>query len=193
MEIERHIHQPDHNRDLDQRADDPRERLPGGHPPYPDADGDRRRGARGQNACKAGATNAALLAVAILAKLGYEVVAATGKSGEKDFLTRLGAKTIITREEITRLPVHSIADVPTEKGVAVFLIDDADLVAAVELARANHLRLGREFGILSYNDTPVKRVIDRGITVLSTDFAKQGRRAAAALWGVHPGAFHRGP
>lgn len=74
--------------------------------------------------------------------------------------------------------LHGIADVPAEKGVAVFLIDDADLVAAVELARANNLRLGREFGILSYNDTPVKRVIDRGITVLSTDFAKQGRRAA---------------
>ncbi|HEX9787401.1 MAG TPA: YhdH/YhfP family quinone oxidoreductase [Candidatus Binatia bacterium] len=39
------------------------------------------------------------IAVAILAKLGFNVVAATGKSGEHDFLTGLGAKTIISREE----------------------------------------------------------------------------------------------
>ena len=39
------------------------------------------------------------LAVAILAKLGFNVVAATGKTEEKEFLTHLGAKTIISREE----------------------------------------------------------------------------------------------
>ena len=39
------------------------------------------------------------IAVGILAKLGFNVVAATGKVSEKDFLTALGAKTIISREE----------------------------------------------------------------------------------------------
>ena len=39
------------------------------------------------------------VAVAILAKLGFNVVAATGKTDEKDFLTGLGAKTIISRDE----------------------------------------------------------------------------------------------
>lgn len=39
------------------------------------------------------------IAVAILGKLGFDVAAATGKTAEKDFLTRLGAKTIISREE----------------------------------------------------------------------------------------------
>ncbi len=39
------------------------------------------------------------IAVAILGKLGFNVVAATGKADEKDFLTRLGAKAIISREE----------------------------------------------------------------------------------------------
>src|SRR5437762_10238132 len=39
------------------------------------------------------------IAVAILAKLGFNVVAATGKSSEHNFLTGLGAKTIISREE----------------------------------------------------------------------------------------------
>src|SRR5918994_936799 len=39
------------------------------------------------------------VAVAILAKLGFNVVAATGKTGERDFLAGLGAKTIMSREE----------------------------------------------------------------------------------------------
>ena len=39
------------------------------------------------------------VAVSILAKLGFNVVAATGKADEKDFLTQIGAKTIISREE----------------------------------------------------------------------------------------------
>jgi len=39
------------------------------------------------------------IAVAILGKLGFNVVASTGKESEKAFLTQLGAKTIISREE----------------------------------------------------------------------------------------------
>ncbi|MFQ5788260.1 MAG: YhdH/YhfP family quinone oxidoreductase [Thermodesulfobacteriota bacterium] len=41
------------------------------------------------------------IAVAILAKAGYQVVAATGKMDEKQFLIRLGAKEVISREEAT--------------------------------------------------------------------------------------------
>ncbi|MEH7126296.1 acryloyl-CoA reductase [Bacillus sp. JJ1773] len=40
------------------------------------------------------------LAVAILSKLGYEVVASTGKESEHDYLRRLGAKAVISREEV---------------------------------------------------------------------------------------------
>ena len=40
------------------------------------------------------------LAIAILAKLGYEVVAATGKYQQQDWLLELGAKLVISRQEI---------------------------------------------------------------------------------------------
>lgn len=40
------------------------------------------------------------LAVMLLAKTGYEVVAVSGKPERSDWLTRLGAKRIVTREEI---------------------------------------------------------------------------------------------
>jgi putative YhdH/YhfP family quinone oxidoreductase len=40
------------------------------------------------------------LAVAILTQAGYDVTAATGKQAEKPFLTALGAKEVVTREEV---------------------------------------------------------------------------------------------
>lgn len=41
------------------------------------------------------------IAVSILSKLGYSVVAATGKSSHHDFLKSLGARLIVNREEVT--------------------------------------------------------------------------------------------
>jgi acrylyl-CoA reductase (NADPH) len=40
------------------------------------------------------------LALAILAKRGYDVVASTGKSSEHDYLHKLGAKEVVSREEV---------------------------------------------------------------------------------------------
>lgn len=39
------------------------------------------------------------LSVSILAKIGYEVIAVTGKTEEKEYLMRIGAKDIMSREE----------------------------------------------------------------------------------------------
>jgi acrylyl-CoA reductase (NADPH) len=48
------------------------------------------------------------VAVAILAKLGYRVAAATGRAGEADYLKRLGAAEVIDRAELTG-PVRPLA------------------------------------------------------------------------------------
>src|SRR5712671_3780057 len=44
------------------------------------------------------------VAVAILARLGYQVVAATGRPQESDYLRSLGAATILDRKELTEAP-----------------------------------------------------------------------------------------
>jgi acrylyl-CoA reductase (NADPH) len=58
------------------------------------------------------------VAVGILAKLGFDVVAATGKTDEKDFLTQLGAKTIISREE-----ANDTSGRPLQKGRWAGVVD----------------------------------------------------------------------
>ena len=44
------------------------------------------------------------VAIALLAKLGYQVIASTGRSAEVDYLKRLGAAEVIERKELTGQP-----------------------------------------------------------------------------------------
>ncbi len=67
------------------------------------------------------------VAVALLAKLGYRVTAATGRSQEADYLHHLGASAIRTREEMSQPPR------PLEKQLWAGVIDT---VGGTGLARA---------------------------------------------------------
>ena len=58
------------------------------------------------------------VAVGILSRLGFNVVAATGKTDEREFLTRLGAKTIISREE-----ANDTSGRPLQKGRWAGVVD----------------------------------------------------------------------
>lgn len=63
-----------------------------------------------------------------------------------------------------------------EKNVAYLTIDDNDLVKLVEEANAQEWKIGKDIGIISFNDTPLKKVVANGITVISTNFEKMGQR-----------------
>lgn len=68
------------------------------------------------------------VAVAILAKLGYSVVAATGRSQEGEYLKSLGATTIMDRKELTEAPDRPLL---SERFAGV-----VDTVSGVMFARA---------------------------------------------------------
>lgn len=55
-------------------------------------------------------------------------------------------------------------------------IEEMDLVNLVRQINAKNLVLGKDIGIISYNDTPLKDLL--GITVISTDFKAMGETAA---------------
>lgn len=55
-------------------------------------------------------------------------------------------------------------------------IEESDLVNLVKQAKEDELELGKDIGIISYNDTPLKDLL--GITVISTDFDVMGRTTA---------------
>lgn len=64
---------------------------------------------------------------------------------------------------------------------AYLTIDDNDLVNLVEKANAENWKIGSDIGLISYNDTPLKKVVAEGITVISTDFAAMGRKIAGMV------------
>jgi hypothetical protein len=70
-------------------------------------------------------------------------------------------------------------DVQPEPGELYITIAESDLVNLVKRARDEQLRLGRDLGIISYNDTPLKDLL--GITVVSTDFDRMGSTAAELI------------
>jgi DNA-binding LacI/PurR family transcriptional regulator len=43
------------------------------------------------------------------------------------------------------------------------------------------LVIGKDVGIISYNETPLKEILLDGITVISTDHAKMGELAAQLI------------
>jgi hypothetical protein len=64
------------------------------------------------------------------------------------------------------------------KGVAYFMIRQKELVEVVKLCREKEFKIGENIGLIAFNDTPMYEIIENGITVISTDFAMMGAKAA---------------
>ena len=73
-------------------------------------------------------------------------------------------------EIITEFSDHKIA-----VGDLYIIPNDRDLVSVIEEARNHNLKLGLDFGIISYNETPLKKVVANGITTISTHFEAMGK------------------
>lgn len=90
------------------------------------------------------------------------------KRGFVQFCTEHNIEHVATSKHITEV----------NKGEAYIVLDDKTLVTLVQDAQAKKYKLGRDIGIISYNDTPLKSIVANGITTISTDFDAMGRNIA---------------
>lgn len=67
-------------------------------------------------------------------------------------------------------------DMILKKGDLFITISESDLVNLVNQIRDKEFELGKDIGVISYNDTPLKELL--GITCISTDFKAMGETAA---------------
>ena len=74
--------------------------------------------------------------------------------------------------------VESLSDVSLGSGQVYITVMEDDLLILLERVRNESLQLGKEIGIISYNETPIKRLLFDGISTISTDFETLGRKAA---------------
>ncbi|AWI25341.1 GntR family transcriptional regulator [Flavobacterium pallidum] len=67
------------------------------------------------------------------------------------------------------------------KGEVYIIPNDRDLVRVIEQSNSQELVLGTDFGIISYNETPLKKIVANGITTISTDFNAMGKIMAGMV------------
>ncbi len=70
-------------------------------------------------------------------------------------------------------------DTIVKKGDLFITMQEPDLVNLVHQIRDRKLKLGKDIGIISYNETPLKELLD--ITVISTNFKAMGETAARMI------------
>jgi len=74
--------------------------------------------------------------------------------------------------------IRSSAKPELRQDTAYLIIQQKDLVDIVKRCRIKKLDIGKDIGLIAYNDTPMYEIIENGITVISTDFAFMGKKAA---------------
>jgi putative YhdH/YhfP family quinone oxidoreductase len=120
------------------------------------------------------------VAVGILAKLGFDVIAATGKKGEELFLKKLGAKGIISREE-----ANDTSGRPLQKGRWAGVVDTVGgNILATALKTAKYGGLIAACGNVMSADLNVNvfPFILRGVTLLGVDSVEVPMRARQMAW-----------
>ncbi|MDP4276539.1 MAG: GntR family transcriptional regulator [Bacteroidota bacterium] len=73
---------------------------------------------------------------------------------------------------------RSVRESDLVKGDVYLIASHADLIEAVKICRNKGLRLGKDVGIVTFNDAPMLEVIENGISAISTDFKQMGIQAA---------------
>ncbi len=77
--------------------------------------------------------------------------------------------------------INSIVDEPITGGQVYVVVTDEDLVQLVEKILCTRLKVGKDIGIISYNENPLKKVVLNGITTISTDFSLMGKETAEMI------------
>jgi DNA-binding transcriptional regulator YhcF (GntR family) len=77
--------------------------------------------------------------------------------------------------------VHNIEEEPIHIGEVYINLMENDLVILIERILTTGLKVGKDVGVISYNETPLKKIILNGITTISTDFQMMGEKAAQMI------------
>ncbi|HAH26270.1 MAG TPA: GntR family transcriptional regulator [Prolixibacteraceae bacterium] len=65
-----------------------------------------------------------------------------------------------------------------QQGELYLLVSDRTLARFLDQCEQKNLVLGQDVGVISYNETPMKKYVKDGITVISTDFELMGKKIA---------------
>lgn len=102
------------------------------------------------------------------------------KEGHSDTL-KLGFLKYSEAFTIENKIVNSLKEYEISKGDAFLLISDNDLIYLLNVCKNRNWQLGKDIGVLSYNETPLKQVIRDGISVVSCNFKMMANEMTAFI------------
>jgi DNA-binding transcriptional regulator YhcF (GntR family) len=68
-----------------------------------------------------------------------------------------------------------------QKNHAYIVFREFDLIKMINWCKKKAWDFGRDIGVISYDDTPLKEIISEGISVISNDFALMGKKSAEMI------------
>jgi DNA-binding transcriptional regulator YhcF (GntR family) len=80
--------------------------------------------------------------------------------------------------------VSQVGQIEATAGVVYVTLNDTDLASLIMAIRKTSLSLGKDLGVVSFNETVLKALL--GITVVSTDFYGMGKKAAQMILSRKP-------
>lgn len=127
------------------------------------------------------------IAVAVLAKAGYRVVAVTGKADQVDFLKRLGASDVVSRETIME---NANRPMLKERWAGAVDVVGGEMLAAV-LKATCHGGTVTCCGLVGSPDLPINvfPFILRGVSLLGIDSVQYPMADRPAVWNKLAGAW----
>ena len=77
--------------------------------------------------------------------------------------------------------IETLSNRVLSKGELYILLDDKNLIRIIKRTKEQNFKLVKDLGIISYNDTLLKEVVEGGVTTISTDFTLMGERLAKMI------------
>lgn len=77
--------------------------------------------------------------------------------------------------------INYLDETDVQKNQAYVLISDDDLYRFIKISKAKNWKVGKDVGVVAYNDTPVKEILEDGISTISTNHNEIGRIAAEMI------------
>lgn len=77
--------------------------------------------------------------------------------------------------------IDSFSNRKITAGELYIVLDDKNLIRIIKHIKEQGLLLAKDIGIISYNDTLLKEIVEGGITTISTDFNLMGQRLAEMI------------
>ena len=92
-----------------------------------------------------------------------------------------GFKLFCSTNKIKHEILGAITNKAIKKGEVYFTLEDKDLIKIIKKLKQTSYQLGKDIGIISFNDTLLKEILEGGITTISADFKFMGSQLAKML------------